>query len=316
MSAKANDPGAVFAIIPAYLCDPAVLGENLHALRDAVRGVVIVDNSNDTHVDKWRAFQASMPQSRVIMNGRNVGVAAGLNQGVAAALAAGAEFVLLLDEDSRPGSSMLRHLLAAWKDRHESGQQVAAVGPNFSDPSVVGGAIFADYRGLGARRLRCRHQYDVVQSDTLMSSGSLIHKSAIAAVGSFKEGLFIDYVDTEWCFRARAGNWRCYGVCAAEMTHQFGVGSLPVIKLAGKRIPLRPPERFYYIFRNALLLSRLDHCPLGWKLHEVRRLAVLFGAYLLFSSQRLAFLQRACAGIFDGLRGREGPAPRAMQSGG
>jgi rhamnosyltransferase len=100
------------------------------------------------------------------------------------------------------------------------------------------------------------------------------------------------------------------------MTHQFGAGSLPVMKHVGKRIPLRPPERFYYIFRNALLLSRLDHCPLGWKLHEVHRLVLLFGAYLLFSPQRLTFLGRACAGLFDGLRGREGPASRALQQGG
>ncbi len=305
----------VFAIIPAFQGDPALVGDNLRTLGDLLRGVVIVDNSTDTDPEKWRPLQASPVPAQIIMNGCNAGIAAALNQGVATAVAAGAEFVLLLDEDSRPDPSMLRHLLDAWKKQKVAGQLVAAVGPNFSDPSVTGGAIFVRYGRFRTRKRRCRGPDDVVQSGTLMSSGSLIHKSALAAVGLFRDGLFIDYVDTEWCFRARSRGWVCFGVCAAEMRHRFGAGTLPMLPKLGLQIPLRPPQRFYYIFRNALLLFRVGHCPLGWKLYEVRRLVLLFGAYLLFSPQRIVFLQRVCAGIGDGLRGLEGPGPRSMQPG-
>jgi len=315
MPPETGNHDAVFAVIPAFQCDPDTLCGNLEALRDSLRGVVIVDNSGDTDPEKWRALQGQGWQMHIIMSGHNAGVAAGLNRGVTAAIAAGAEFVLLLDDDSRPGPFMLRQLLNAWRNQTEAGGQVAAVGPNYSDPSAGDGAVYAEYGSFRVLKQRCRRPDELIKSDTLMSSGSLLHKSAIAAVGPFRDGLFIDYVDTEWCFRARARGRYCYGVCAAVMRHHFGAGCLPLPLRFGLRIPLRPPQRFYYIFRNLLHLFRLDHCPRGWKLYEVRRLALLLIAYVLFAPQRVAFLKMVAAGVRDGLRGREGPGPQVMPPG-
>ena len=306
---------AIVAVVLAFRCRPDDVMDNLRALGSSICGVIIIDNSGAVDPGKWAVPGAAGWQAQIIMNGGNAGVATALNQGVAAAAALRADFLLLLDEDSRPEPAMVGELLGAWRSKCAAGIPVAALGPDFSDSSSQGGAIFVRCGSLTLEKSRCGCGESIIQSDYLMTSGSLIPMAAFAAVGPFRDGLFVDYVDMEWCFRAQARGFACFGVCAARMQHRFGEGVLPLIRFGKRRIPLRDPGRFYYICRNALILFRLRHCPLSWKMYEALRLSVLLLLYLGFAPRRLEFLGMSARGIRDGLLGREGPLLRAQRPG-
>ena len=71
--------------------------------------VLLVDNAS---TDKSMGFvQAEFPQVEVIQNGRNLGFSAGNNVGIERALSAGANYVVLLNPDTKVPSGWLAQLI-------------------------------------------------------------------------------------------------------------------------------------------------------------------------------------------------------------
>ena len=121
-------------------------------------------------------------------------------------------------------------------------------------------------------------------------------------VGNMDESLFIDHVDTEWCFRARAKGFRLFGVCGAVMTHALGNRRSRVWFLRWRTVSHHSPFRYYYIFRNSVRLQRRAYMPLQWKIADFFRClrsVVFFG---VFADERLACLRMMGRGLRDGLK--------------
>ena len=106
---------------------------------------------------------------------------------------------------------------------------------------------------LDFKRLDCDQADAVVNVDFLLSSGSLLPLSALANIGLMDESLFIDHVDTEWCFRAKAHGFQLFGVCDAVMTHALGERRKEIWFLRQRVVPFHKPFRYYYMFRNSFL---------------------------------------------------------------
>jgi rhamnosyltransferase len=143
-----------------------------------------------------------------------------------------------------------------------------------------------------------------VEADFLIASGSLIPVAALDRVGPMREDLFIDYVDVEWCLRARREGLRCYGVFEATMEHRLGESR---VRVFGREATARSPLRHYYLMRNALLLYRESWVPLNWKLVDAGRLLLKFGFYSLAAPPRLQHVRMMARGLWHGLTGRAGP---------
>ena len=236
-----HDAQQVFAVLLVYQLDPSVVATNLESLGATVRALVVVDNSSSRDAARWNILAAGNRKVHAVMNGANAGVAAGWNAGIKLALEQGAEFVLLLDEDSIPGTEMVQGLIAAWAVLAQT-NVLAAVGPDFRDRTTGARAIFVSMSRYGIRRRCCSAEDKFLPTDYLMSSGSLVHRTVFDAVGFMDERLFIDYVDTEWCLRARSRGRACFGVCGAHMQHAFGSRPLPVPWGRGRAVPDRTPH--------------------------------------------------------------------------
>lgn len=295
----------VFAIVLAYRGAPDVIAGNLAGLGSDVGTVVVVDNSGFTDASRWAPVSAGPRNVLPVMTGRNLGVAAGYNAGIRVAIDRGADLMLLLDEDSQPGAGMVNALVNAWC-RLGATWRVAAVGPDFVDATTGGIATFPTYRRMGVDRNRCVEGSAPVPTDTLMSSGMLLHRAALAEIGPMDERLFVDYVDTEWCLRARDLGWKCFGVCGAHMEHAFGDRSMSLPWPWRGVVAERDPGRTYYIYRNALRLFARPRLPVLWKLVELRRLILLLCLHVLRSGSRWQHLRMAALGIRDALMGRTG----------
>jgi rhamnosyltransferase len=293
----------VLAVVVCYHPDVKAVAKMALSLA-AVPGVevVLIDNTeSDAACDALRGAVSNL-RIDVLCSGVNRGLGAAHNIGIREARARGCQAVLLLDQDSVLDTKALIAMSRAYEMLTSRGERVAAVGPTFIDPR--NGHCFPFVRLCGLRMQPVSDGLGLtVECDLLISSGSLIPLLAIDAVGELNADLFIDYVDIEWCIRAGALGWKVFGVTDALMTHELGDKTVAVF---GRRIPVHSPQRQYYLVRNALLLARMPHVPMKWRLHLVYRVCaqlVLFGVFCAPRLRRAGWMIR---GVWDALMGRGG----------
>jgi rhamnosyltransferase len=303
-------PPKVCAVVVTFYPDAERFASVLAALASQVAVVVVVDNGGAAR-DVGALCAGAAPTNCVFLpQQNNIGVAAGQNSGIRWAVAAQADYVLLLDHDSVPAPDMVERLRSALEAAARQGRRVAAAGPLFTDDQSSATSYFVRFGPLGFQRLRCGGQdrAQVINADFLISSGTLIPAAALQAIGLMKESLFIDHVDTEWCLRARDRAYELLGVCAARMSHRLGERSIALGPAGSRPYYVHGPLRHYYTFRNSLLLYRLPHAPLRWVLGDMMRLLLLFAALATVAAPRLRNILAALQGLADGIRGRSGPA--------
>lgn len=297
-----NSP-RVCAVVVVYAPELSCLRRLLTACLSQVAELVVVDNASSTPVqDTLRAWGAA-DGFTVLGLDENLGVAAAQNRGVAWAREQACSHVLLFDQDSVPAPDMVQQLLSALKDAPASGW-TAAVGPRLLDRRTGASTPFVRIGLLGVKKMACAADGDrLIETDFLVSSGMLIPLAVLDRVGLPEEDLFIDNVDLEWCFRARAMGFALYGVCDAVMEHSVGDD---VIQIGGWAIHRHGPLRQYYIMRNRILLYRRPYSPRAWVVQDFFRMLFKFALFSLLFSPRRKNVGMMLKGIRDGLKGRSG----------
>jgi rhamnosyltransferase len=304
MGSASADPQDVCAVIVTYNPDTDRLGKTLQALAHTVARIVIVDNASaGLQEEALRQRVSNLVVTRLT---ENMGVAAAHNAGFALARALGYPYVLLLDQDSRPGEGMVTALLAALTALRAEGVAVGCVGARLANRENGTVSQFTRIGWLGARRLPCTDTAPVVECDVVFSSGSLVPMTAFDEVGGLEDGLFIDHVDNEWCLRGRAKGYRIFGACNAILEHRLGEGEGRIWLGRWRRLPRHKPFRYYYMFRNTILLCRRDYVPLRYGVYYFTWLAALFLTFGVFARDRNGELGMMLRGMLDGVRGITG----------
>ena len=301
----------VVGVVVTYFPDIGALRELLAAARPQVGALVVVDNTPATA--PAGACCPPMDDVEIISLGFNAGLAAGLNRGCEWARGRGAGFALLFDQDSVPAADMLDRLAVAWAAAAASGLRVAAAGPRFSDSRGARVFPFLRVGMLRNRVVEPRPSDEFVRTDILITSGCLIALGALSDAGAMDESLFIDNVDLEWGFRARARGWALIGAPYATLGHRIGdehVVAPRWARLFGKEKAIRHgPERLYYITRNRIRLYWLPHVPLAWKAQDLLRLPAKIVLSLWLAEDRAAAAKALVRGVADGLANRGGVMP-------
>jgi rhamnosyltransferase len=292
----------IVAIIVSYQPDLGALSVLLTTLAMQVAQIVVVDNGSDTDVAGWLVARRDV-RVHSLRFGENRGVATAQNAGIAWARERGARYIALFDQDSEPALDMVERLVGAAETMEAQGYLVATVGPRHLDVQLGNPMLFIRVRGLRVERYSCTDPDEIIPVDYLMSSGCLIPMATLDIVGGMTEDLFIDYVDIEWCMRAKHRGYQSFGACGAIMQHRIGDAPL---SFCGRKFPLHSPLRHYYLFRNAVWMYRQKWPPLHWKLTDGYRLFLKYGFYMLFTKSRLEHLRMMTLGIWHGLRGRNG----------
>ena len=298
MKCQRNSSISIVAIVVTYFPDLVVLKKQLDILRHQVAGVMIIDNGSAYESSVWNTIK-SIEHVDVCFFFNNKGIASAQNYGINKAKETGVEFILLMDQDSLPAVDMVERLLLTFYEK----ENVAAVCPWFVDDRHNNTSPFASVRGLRLHRHNCLSGSREVSIDYLVSSGSLIPMSVFTDVGLMREEFFIDYIDTEWGLRAKMVGLDIYGVFSAKMQHHLGEQPL---FLFGRKIPIHAPTRFYYQFRNAILLYQEDWVPLNWKFVDACRLSLKFIFFSICVQHRLKYFQMMVKGIYHGFKGQAG----------
>lgn len=299
---------SIIPILVTFNPDNTTLLRSLNALLAQATTVIVVDNGSDCRIDDILQ-NLSTPLShnvRFIAFEQNYGLGKAYNAGIALAKELNADFVLLMDHDSIPESNMLAELHSAFKNLEEQGKRIAAVGPRYRDCETNRLSEFVAVGPWGLTRLCCDQSLPYVRADFIISSGSLISLRSLDQIGDMDEDLFIDHIDTDWCFRAKAKGFDVYGACNAIMRHSLGERRILVWCGRWRSIPVHRPFRYYYMFRNSVLLWRRSYMPTAWKRADKIRMLCFFLFFLTVSPNRRANLSMMLNGLKDGFREKSG----------
>lgn len=292
---------SIVAVIVTYQPDIGELIQLLRVLKDQVSAIVVVDNGSNASHDLEEIL--SREEAIFIQNGINLGVAEGQNRGIWWAKEYGADFVILFDQDSLPGNQMVQILASFARRKIQEGEKVGAVGPTNIDGRWDKPLPFVKIKYGVYIRIFCKADEEFVVTDHIISSGALIPMATLAEVGAMRSELFIDYIDVEWCLRARASNFTVYGLRDAQMVHSLGNS---VFKIGTMKLTMHSASRDYYLFRNAVWMLRQAWIPFSWKFAEGKRILLRFLLYSLFAKPRAAQIKLMTLGILDGIRSKLG----------
>jgi rhamnosyltransferase len=288
----------VCAVLVSYHPDrdlPSRIGRIL----EQVGALTIVDNGSDeTELGMLKALAADSRIS-LVSNPRNLGVACALNIGVRRALALGFAWILLFDQDSLIDPDMVPSLIAVHAAFPDAGR-LAVIGAGFRD--IHRDAAPADPAGPA-------ELWEEVES--VITSGSLIASATHAAIGPFREEFFIDYVDTDYCFRARSMGYRVVKTRRALMSHAIGASTQHSVLGISKWTSNHSPDRRYYIARNdTVMLREYGHFAFGlWALKSLGRRVRTCKRIVLYEPMKASKIIAVTQGWWDGIRGHLGPRP-------
>jgi GT2 family glycosyltransferase len=219
--------------------------ESLAGLDVPVR-VIVVDNGSD---DGSAEQLAAVPGVELIANDANLGFARGNNVAVERLLAAGVEFVWVLNNDTVVEPATLGALLAV----ADADPRVGAVGSvlyDMADPNRVltwGGGALGRWSG---RTRDARGEDDRV--DYLTAASVLLRGSALREVGLFDRRYFFTWEDVDLCARLVAAGWSLAVAERARVWHRWG----------GTLEPLDP--RRLQAHAAGLVVYMRSHSPVPW----------------------------------------------------
>lgn len=289
----------IIAVVVTYFPDYKTLNTLIEAVIPQVDGVVIIDNATANLCTEDFQFSHSVEW---LLNRSNLGVAEAYNQGIAIAQRNEASHIVLFDQDSYPAANMIEVLFHTWRQANDAGLKVAALGPNYRDTKGMYQSPFVKMKGLGLARVEC-NAGESVEVDHLISSGCLIDLETLRDIGPFEEQLFIDYVDTEWCLRARKKGYLLFGVGDANMQHSLGDNYL---RFLHKRIPAHSPLRHYYLLRNGAWLASQAWVGWRWRIIDCKRLIKIFIVFSLLSDSPWNHCKMMVLGLLHFVKGKMG----------
>jgi len=301
---------AIAAVVVLYHPDLMLLERLLTSLKGQVDRVVAVDNTPGSSVTLAPFLEGFPCPISYLPLGDNKGIAEAQNIGIREGIRGGCSHVLLLDQDSAVSAGMVTNLLFGEKQLLEKEHVVAAVCPQIVDEKTGKRPGAVHYRWFRVRRIDVSTDSDEpIETDNLIASGSLIRAVVLESLGMMRSDLFIEYVDTEWVFRANTAGYKSYCVPTAVLAHNFGDASA---KFFGHPIYLYSGIRYYYKLRNAVYLARVKSMGWQWRAYIISRIPYHCFLYSWFSANRLCTARLMLRALGDGLLGRLGPVRKEL----
>ena len=264
---------------------------------------IVVDNGSDHPVGP--AVSERFPDTIVIRNEHNRGFAGGMNVGLEHALQLGADYVLLLNNDTVVDQAMVRLLVGAAAERRGAGI-VSPLVLARDDPEQLitsAGARFDPRRGHPGRPLLAGERADgrlhgVREVDASSGEAMLVSAQTVREIGPLDEDLYVRLEDIDWSLRMRAAGRRNYVALDARLWHAVSRSS------GGEHSPLTA----YYHTRNILVICN-RHAPMSSPRALLREAEVLVAnlAHARRGKQPIANARAVLAGWRDFRRGKLGP---------
>jgi len=245
--------------------------------------IVIVDNgSTDGSV---AALKMKFPDITIIENRANLGYANGFNIGLKFAYEKGADYFLILNNDTIIDSEAMINLV----NIAEMDERIGFVSGKvywYSRPNVLQTIgrmshpiTLVDEHHIGSGEID-DGQYDKIQDfDFIDDIFLLVRREVFETLGGYDSNFFLYYEETDWCARVRKYGFKIRYTPFAKIWHKGNIGG-PGDELS--------PKRHYYLCRNRIIFLKRNASPV-----QFRRFMLWF-----LSNQILDIARRAKHGKF------------------
>lgn len=214
--------------------------------------IIIVDNASAD--DSLVQLRAALPQARIIANPINAGFAGACNIGIRHAVQTGCDYIFLLNNDALVESDTIARLVQASKTKQDSALLGSALvyisSGTYQFFGSRSGAVVRKPEFLTLEKDGALLSQDFIETDFIVGAAFFIPVRLLDRIGAFDETFFLNYEETDFCYRARKLGISCYVVPASVVRHHANasIGNYPA------------PMQAYFLARNGLLFAE-KHAP-------------------------------------------------------
>ena len=263
--------------------------------------VVAVDNSPMPDLqmhDRLRARHIA-----VVANRNLGGIGGAFNAGIRLLIEKHCDVFFIFDQDSHIPNDYFERMGQACEAIDDTR---FLVGPRIFNLNFSRDLPLFIFRRASAQITRIKvHDKGLLPCSVIISSGTAVSLDAYLTLGGFREDLFIDHVDTEYCMRAQARGVPVYVNADVSLPHELG--QRPA-RIRWPRVEMYDQSalRHYYAARNCIHVARdyWRRCPASLL---INLLTLKHLAFILINGEnKLRKLSAIMSGVTDGLRGRYG----------
>jgi len=204
---------------------------NINSYLANIEKLYMIDNSDNKDLELIKKLKNISNKSIYVDNKGNQGIANALNLGAKLAIADGADWLLTMDQDSKFYSNDFLLMLDAL--RKNNTENVAIISPMHDHEEIIKNKFL-----------------ELIT----MTSGNLLNLNIYKKIGPFRNELFIDGVDTEYCLRVNSAGYELKRIKEVVLSHNLG--NIGTCSFFGTKFSTTNHNalRRYYIIRNRFLI--------------------------------------------------------------
>lgn len=248
---------------------------------------IVVDNTPTKH-----SYEINSPLCETINLGENLGIAKAQNIGFDALIKyQSIKYIFLFDQDTDIADDYPLNMTKEFYNLSKN-HNLAALGPTViqKEKKEVYHSVIHKYKA---------NNQGLIIKDEIIASGSCISRPALEKIGKNNEMLFIDYVDCDWCFRAKAKGYVCGITNKISIFHKVGVEQK---KIFGHTVIVSSPFRYRYQYRNLIILNTKKYVPFYFKFYRTIKAIIQFIYFPFLIKNGYNIWINMCKGIFDGFK--------------
>lgn len=270
---------------------------NIDSYIDGLDMLYVVDNSPEPN-DNAKYYKGK--KIKYISNHGNKGIAYALNVGAKEAIKAKNEWLLTMDQDSSFKGNSLSKMINFLKELKTNNIMSSALNLKYDNLGIISAL---QRTMLNKNENPKGINYPLV----VMTSGNIINLKIYKEIGGFKDWLFIDAVDFEYCLNVKKHKYDIIQYNEAELNHNLG--HIKEYNFLGKTVYVtnHSTMRRYYITRNRHYLydlyneDFLDYCSI-----ELSRTKKELLKIILFEDNKLSKIKAIYKGYRDYKKGIKG----------
>ncbi|MDM0546290.1 glycosyltransferase family 2 protein [Clostridium perfringens] len=258
---------------------------NIESINNQIKTIVLIDNGS-SNIEQIKELVKFFDLT-LIQNLENEGIAKALNQALEYSHVNGFQWLLTLDQDSISDDKFMYNYYF-FLEKNKRISNLALLTPKIIDRNLV-----CDNKSFEKEYNECF---------TAITSGSLINVEIAKRVGGFKNELFIDGVDFEFCLNLKSNGYRIFRINKAKLYHELG--HIKVNKFLGAKFITTNHSalRRYYYFRNKIYITKKYYSK--YKKWTIKYLfsgikTLLF--IIFFENNKINKLKFSLKGIYDGI---------------
>jgi len=232
---------------------------------------------------------------------KNYGIAYAQNIGIKIAEKYNVGFVLLSDQDTIYPANYVEKMFNIY-NKLKREKNIAAIAPVYLDLNTMKMQPMVYFNNLILKK--SDRIKSIMSVSHVISSGILIPVINFKKIGYMNELLFIDWVDTEWCWRALMLNYEIIQVSEVIIKHEHADLSRKVL---WKNVPIHNnKKRNYYRLRNAVYMLFYLNLNIAMKLNLIKRIIIMIPIHLITTNNKKEEIKRIFSSFKDAIRQKLG----------